>query len=62
MSEEYRAEEVPQIIHKFNITNGNTGEITISDQLLDSYEKEDSSFFFGRDRVMVSGANSGEIP
>lgn len=37
MTEDYKAESVPQIEFKFQITNGNTGEKVISDPLIDSY-------------------------
>ena len=37
ISEDNKALEVPLEEWKFNISNGNTGEITISDPLLDTY-------------------------
>lgn len=37
VTEDYKASEVPLEEWKFNITNGNTGEVTISDPLLDVY-------------------------
>ena len=39
MTEDYKAESVPQIEFKFQITNGNIGEKVISDPLLDSYAR-----------------------
>ncbi len=39
MTEDYKAETVPLFIRKFQIPNGNTGEVVISDPLLDSDER-----------------------
>lgn len=39
MTEEYKAENTTQFILKFSIDNGNTGELTVSDPLLDSVER-----------------------
>lgn len=36
MTGDYKQEEVPALEWKFNITNGNEGELTISDVLLDT--------------------------
>lgn len=38
ISEDYKAEETPLSEWKFQISNGNTGEVLISDALLDSEE------------------------
>ena len=36
ITDEYKAEEVPALEWKFHIDNGNVGELTISDVLLDT--------------------------
>jgi len=39
ITEDTKAELVPLIEWKFQISNGNTGEVVISDPLLDSYDR-----------------------
>lgn len=36
ITEEYKAKETPMLEWKFQITNGNTGEMVVSDQLLNT--------------------------